>query len=77
MISQARLQRLFRVIMPHLSSKDKRELDALYAEIEKVLGYDAAKASRMKQAAKDRDAALEALSCISLGSAGRSSGAAI
>lgn len=66
MISSSRIKKLFAYLAPHLGKKTKAELDAVYRDMERILGYDAAKAARYRKDAKDRDGVIETLMGISL-----------
>ena len=55
MISSVRVKKLFAYLLPMLGDRTKAELDNIYAEIEKILGYDAKKASRLRHDAKERE----------------------
>lgn len=66
MISSVRVKKLFAYLLPMLGDRTKAELDNIYAEIEKILGYDAKKASRLRHDAKERDNVLDALMSFTL-----------
>lgn len=74
MISGARVQKLFSYLLPMLGDKSKAELDKIYADIEKILGFDAKKAARLRQDAKQRDSVMDALMGFRLAQARASSG---
>ena len=64
MLSNAKMQRLFAYLVPHLRHKTKAELDSLYSDLERMLGYDAARAARYRRDAKERDAVMDALTKV-------------
>lgn len=66
MISNSKIKKLFAYLVPHLGNKTKAELDVIYSEIEKLLGYDPAKAAKYRKDAKERDSVMETLMKISL-----------
>lgn len=65
-ISGARVKKLFAYLLPMLGNRSKSELDRIYAEIEKIMGYDAKKESRLRQDAKQRDNVMDALMSLTL-----------
>ena len=66
MISSVRVKKLFAYLLPLLGNKSKAELDKIYSEIEKILGHDAEKASRLRHDAKERDHVMDALMSFTL-----------
>jgi hypothetical protein len=59
MISASRLHQLLRVLRPLLIKLDDKESRELIHQIEQVLGYDADKIVRLREAAKQRNAVLD------------------
>lgn len=68
MISNTRVQRLFAYLLPLMggSARSKAELDRIYAEIERILGYDAKKAAALRRDTRERDGVVQALMRVSL-----------
>lgn len=58
MISTTRMNRVIQMLSPHLP-KEQRE--AIIAKLKEMLGYDAAKASRFRKEAKDRNEVLDTI----------------
>lgn len=67
MISSVRVKKLFAYLVPLLGNRSKAELDDIYAEIEKLLGYDARKASRLRHDARERDNVVDAIMRFNMG----------
>lgn len=61
MISNNRIQRLFKYLVPYLGQRSSKELDAIYAEMQRILGYDSARAARYRRDAKERDDVVRSL----------------
>eukprot|EP00873_Tetraselmis_striata_P033874 jgi/Tetstr1/454138/TSEL_041057.t1 len=77
MISGARIQKLFAYLLPLLGGKtSKAELNKIYEDIEKILGYDAKRAAKYRQDAKDRDVVMAAMMKVCLAPSGRDKAAA-
>lgn len=66
MISGARVKKLFAYLLPLLGTRSKAELDRIYADVERILGHDAKKASRLRQDARERDNVMDALMTFTL-----------
>lgn len=66
MISTVRIQKLLKVLAPYIADLEKAERHVLIKEIESVLGYDAEKASRIRQLARERDNVVQELSMIGI-----------
>lgn len=75
MISSAKVKKVFAYMLPHLGKLSKAELDRIYSDLERILGYDPAKAAKYRKDAKERDAVTETLMNISLARAEEEAGA--
>lgn len=67
MISAGRIRRLMAFLAPFTEGKTRSEMDAIVAEIEKILGYDPEKAAKWRRDAKDRDALMITLNGLGIG----------
>ncbi len=66
MISAGRMQKLIKYLLPMLEGKTRSELDAIQAEIEKILGYDPEKVAKWRRDAKERDTLMSTLVSLSI-----------